>query len=104
MMLARAASARNEIALSGKGGAIIAVNCIATKGKVTSMAFTKRLWESIGEVFARILAHPFLTGLTDGTLDEAAFRFYVVQDALYLRDFGRGLAVLGAKAPKTIGW
>ncbi|MFA0775436.1 MAG: hypothetical protein THHGLFOP_000953, partial [Candidatus Fervidibacter sp.] len=37
MMLARAASTRNEIALSGKGGAIIAVNCIATKGKVTSM-------------------------------------------------------------------
>ncbi|MFA0757111.1 MAG: hypothetical protein YPKNTGVA_002643 [Candidatus Fervidibacter sp.] len=100
MMLARAASARNEIALSGKGGAIIAVNCIATKGKVMSMAFTERLWESIGEVFARILAHPFLTGLTDGTLDEAAFRFYVVQDALYLRDFGRGLAVLGAKAPE----
>jgi thiaminase/transcriptional activator TenA len=38
--------------------------------------------------------------LTDGTLDEEAFRFYVVQDALYLRDFARGLAILGAKAPE----
>lgn len=32
-----------------------------------------------------ILTHPFLTGLADGTLDEASFRYYIVQDALYLR-------------------
>lgn len=44
-------------------------------------------------------AHPFLTGLTDGTLPEAAFQFYVIQDALYLRDFARGLALPAAKSP-----
>lgn len=32
-----------------------------------------------------ILAHPFLRGLADGSLDEGTFRHYVVQDALYLR-------------------
>ncbi|GBC99572.1 Aminopyrimidine aminohydrolase [bacterium HR17] len=67
------------------------------------MPFTQQLWQSIGAIFARILDHPFLAGLTDGTLDEDAFRFYVVQDALYLRDFARGLAVLGAKAPDDEG-
>ncbi len=64
------------------------------------MGFSQRLWQSIEHIFSQILAHPFLVGLTDGTLDETAFRFYVVQDALYLRDFARGLALLGAKAPE----
>ncbi len=64
------------------------------------MGFSQHLWQSIERIFSQILAHPFLVGLTDGTLDEAAFRFYVIQDALYLRDFARGLALLGAKAPE----
>jgi len=62
------------------------------------MKFTDFLWNSIGEIYSKILKHPFITGLTDGSLDETAFRFYVIQDALYLRDFARGLAILGAKA------
>lgn len=62
------------------------------------MTFSTELWRSIEGIFAQILEHPFLKGLTNGTLDEDAFRFYVVQDALYLRDFARGLAILGAKA------
>ena len=56
------------------------------------------LWGSVAaDVFPAILKHPFVRGLTDGSLPEAAFRYYVEQDALYLRDFGRGLAELGAK-------
>ena len=38
-------------------------------------------------------------GLTDGTLDHTAFQFYVTQDSLYLKDFGRGLSLLAAKSP-----
>lgn len=49
---------------------------------------------------ARVLEHPFLRGLGDGTLDEGAFRFFVVQDAVYLREYGRALALLGARAPE----
>lgn len=64
------------------------------------MKFTDFLWNSIGGIYSKILKHPFITGLTDGSLDETAFRFYVIQDALYLRDFARGLAILGAKAPE----
>ena len=37
-----------------------------------------------------ILAHPFLRGLVDGSLPEAAFRFYIVQDVMYLR-WGSGM-------------
>jgi thiaminase/transcriptional activator TenA len=61
--------------------------------------FSESLWQRIAGIYGRILAHPFLTGLTDGTLSEAAFRFYAIQDALYLQDFSRGLALLAAKTP-----
>lgn len=61
--------------------------------------FTRQLWEAIGPVFSAILAHPFIRGLTDGTLPREAFRFYVVQDALYLRDYARALALAAARAP-----
>jgi len=61
--------------------------------------FSETLWQRIAGIYERILAHPFLTGLADGTLAEDAFRFYAVQDALYLREYARGLALLAAKAP-----
>ena len=61
--------------------------------------FSATLFNRIQRIYQRILAHPFVTGLTDGSLSEAAFRFYAIQDALYLRDFGRGLALLAAKSP-----
>lgn len=61
--------------------------------------FTSELWESIGDIYAAILRHPFIQGLTAGNLPEPAFRYYVTQDALYLRDFARSLAVAAAKAP-----
>lgn len=64
------------------------------------MRFSSYLWQSIEGIMGKILAHPFLTGLTDGSLDEKAFRHYVVQDALYLKDYARGLALLAAKSPK----
>jgi len=61
--------------------------------------FTRHLWETIGPIYQAILAHPFIGGLTDGSLPEESFRFYAVQDALYLRDFARALSLAAAKAP-----
>lgn len=60
---------------------------------------TAGLWQAITGIYAEILAHPFVTGLTDGSLPREAFRFYVVQDAHYLREYARALAVCAAKAP-----
>ena len=64
------------------------------------MAFTDDLWRSIADTYAAILRHPFLIGLTDGSLARASFRFYAVQDALYLREFARGLSIAAARAPR----
>jgi thiaminase/transcriptional activator TenA len=62
------------------------------------MAFTKELWQSIEPIYAAILRHPFLRGLTDGSLPRESFKFYAIQDALYLREFARALSLAGAKA------
>ncbi len=61
--------------------------------------FTGELWRSIEDIYAGILAHPFLQGLTDGSLDEERFRFYVLQDALYLREYARSLSLAGVRSP-----
>src|SRR5213083_553306 len=63
------------------------------------MTFTSELWRSIQPVYAAILRHPFVNGLTDGSLPASSFRFYAVQDALYLRDFARALSLAAARAP-----
>lgn len=57
------------------------------------------LWSDVEDVYSAILAHPFVTGLTDGTLPRAAFRYYIEQDAHYLRGYARALASCAAKAP-----
>jgi thiaminase/transcriptional activator TenA len=65
-----------------------------------SASFTDGLWTSIEPIYAAILRHPFIAGLTDGSLPRERFEFYAVQDALYLREFARALAIAGARAPK----
>ena len=64
------------------------------------MTFTGELWQSIAPIYAAILRHPFVRGLTDGSLPRAAFQFYVIQDAHYLRDFARALSIAAARAPR----
>jgi thiaminase/transcriptional activator TenA len=64
------------------------------------MSFSSELWRAAQPIYDAILRHPFVHGLTTGALDEAAFRYYVIQDSHYLRDFARGLALLGAKADR----
>ena len=66
-------------------------------------SFTGELWEDIAGIYAAILAHPFLAGLSDGSLARDAFAFYVVQDALYLQRYAHALAAVASRAPDTAG-
>ena len=61
--------------------------------------FSDELWHGIADIYAAILAHPFLAGMTDGSLPADAFTFYVVQDALYLRRYAQALAAVATHAP-----
>lgn len=63
--------------------------------------FTGSLWRTSESIYQRILAHPFPAGLADGSLPRECFRFYVLQDALYLREYARALSLLGARSPDS---
>jgi thiaminase/transcriptional activator TenA len=65
--------------------------------------FTGELWSGITGTYDAILAHPFLRGLADGSLPPDSFAFYVVQDALYLRDYARALAEVASHADDAAG-
>lgn len=62
------------------------------------LSFSQQLWESGAATYAEILRHPFLTGLTDGTLSKDAFRYFVIQDSHYLRAYARALSLVSARA------
>jgi len=53
-------------------------------------------WDTAAPLIAVTEKHPFLVAMVDGTLDMEAFRYYVVQDALYLNDFADSLRRLGS--------
>jgi thiaminase/transcriptional activator TenA len=62
------------------------------------MSFTKTLWDLISGIYDAIINHPFNRELAQGTLPEEKFKFYIKQDALYLVDFSRALAIVASKA------
>ena len=63
------------------------------------MTFSTELWDGgAAKVYAEILRHPFITGLTDGTLPHDKFRYFVIQDSHYLRAYSRSLALAAARA------
>jgi len=55
------------------------------------------LWQQSGDMTQRLLGHPFVRGLADGTLDRDVFRRYVAQDAFFLRAFLKAYALAAAK-------
>lgn len=59
--------------------------------------FTGELWRSIEGIYAGILVHPFVRGLTDGTLPADRFEHYVLQSTLSVRK----KSALSEKAPAT---
>src|SRR5579875_2862986 len=63
-----------------------------------SRIFTDMLWDSISDIFEAILKHPFVCGLTDGSLKIEQFKNYVLQDALFLKEFSKSLGILSSKA------
>ncbi len=65
------------------------------------MRYTQQLWQSIEPIFKAILKHPFLKELADGSLAQTRFAFYLQQDALYLKEFSKLLALAGVKAERT---
>jgi thiaminase/transcriptional activator TenA len=63
------------------------------------MSFFERLKTEASAEWRAYTEHAFTTGLADGTLPEAAFRHYLVQDYLFLIEFARAYALAIYKSP-----
>src|SRR3954454_14859283 len=61
--------------------------------------FCDHAWQRTTELRAAIHALPFNRELAAGTLRPDRFQFYVRQDALYLEQYARILALTGARGP-----
>ena len=68
------------------------------------MTVTQRLYEAARPIWEACHAHPFVTGIGDGTLEVEKFRYFLLQDYLYLFDYARVFAwgVAKARSPELM--
>ncbi len=66
------------------------------------MSFFQKLKAGAEDEWLAYTEHPFTEALGEGTLPEAAFKDYLVQDYLFLIEFARAYALAAYKAP-TLG-
>jgi thiaminase (transcriptional activator TenA) len=64
------------------------------------MSFFERLKTAAPAEWRAYTEHPFTNGMADGSLPEAAFRHYLVQDYLFLIEFARAYALCVYKSPQ----
>lgn len=69
---------------------------------MTTKASTKSLWDEAANLITATEKHPFLVSMVDGSLNLDSFRYYVIQDALFLTDFAQCLEILANKMENDI--
>ena len=62
------------------------------------MKLTERLYKSAENIWQGYHKHPFVCGIADGSLDIKKFRFFMVQDYLYLIEYAKVFALGVVKA------
>ena len=62
------------------------------------MTMTERLLEATKEIWADYNEKPFVKGIADGSLDHEKFKYYMIQDYLYLLDYTKVFSLGTAKA------
>jgi thiaminase/transcriptional activator TenA len=67
------------------------------------MGLSDSLRKRADGVWRRILEHPFVGGIGDGSLSRDRFTFFLRQDYLFLIEYSRVLAMAAAKAPDLAG-
>ena len=63
------------------------------------MIFFQQLKAAANAEWVAYTEHPFTNAMADGTLPQAAFRHYLVQDYLFLIEFARAYALSLYKSP-----
>lgn len=66
--------------------------------KQTDQTVSARLYQAAHEIWTQCLDHSFVQGIGDGSLDLEKFKYFLLQDYLYLFDYARVFALGVAKA------
>lgn len=68
------------------------------------LSVTDSLRQSAAAIWEKCLSHPFVAGIGDGSLDIEKFRYFMLQDYLYLFDYARmfALGVVKAREPELM--
>jgi thiaminase/transcriptional activator TenA len=64
------------------------------------MSWSEQAWRAAAPIYTRILEMPYIRALMQGTLEPEKFKFYIAQDARYLEQYARVLAIIGARIPR----
>ena len=59
---------------------------------------SQTLYARAEKIWPRYLCHPFVTQMAEGTLPPEKFRYYMLQDYLYLKDYVKIFAAIIQKA------
>ena len=62
------------------------------------MKLSERIYAHAKELWPQYLCHPFVTEMANGTLPTEKFRYYMLQDYLYLKDYVKIFAAIIQKA------
>lgn len=65
--------------------------------------FSKTTWLEAESIYVKIINHPFNIELSQGSLCNNKFAYYIEQDTLYLNDYYRALSVIASKLPTKFG-
>ncbi len=63
------------------------------------MGLSDELKSGVGPIWEKVVTHPFIIEMVDGSLDRTTFYVYFDQDYLFLRDWAILLSLATAKAP-----
>ena len=68
------------------------------------MLFSEKLFEEVKDIWEDYCLHPFVDELGSGKLDKEKFKFYMIQDYLYLLDYAKvfSLGVAKSNEEKTM--
>lgn len=62
------------------------------------MKLSEILFNSVEHIWNSYLTHPFITKMADGTLEIEKFKYYMLQDYVYLKDYIKVFAVGSTKS------
>jgi thiaminase/transcriptional activator TenA len=62
-----------------------------------------QLWQDNADLCEAALAHPFVRGIADGTLERDRYGAYLAQDAVFLDAFSRAYGLALARCPDRAG-